>query len=37
LTPVADIITQTTRVGEGIFKTEDLGEHGTKLQEIGMP
>ncbi|KAM0666868.1 hypothetical protein ACQRIT_005568 [Beauveria bassiana] len=25
----------TTRVGAGIFKTEDLGEHGTKLQEIG--
>lgn len=25
----------TTRVGEGIFKTEDLGEAGTKLQEIG--
>ena len=25
----------TTRVGGGIFKTEDLGEAGTKLQEIG--
>ncbi|GAP92531.2 putative adenylosuccinate synthetase [Rosellinia necatrix] len=25
----------TTRVGEGIFKTEDLGEVGTKLQTIG--
>ncbi|KAI5919038.1 Adenylosuccinate synthetase [Camillea tinctor] len=25
----------TTRVGEGIFKTEDLGETGAKLQEIG--
>lgn len=25
----------TTRVGEGIFKTEDLGEAGTKLQEVG--
>ncbi|KAJ4151183.1 hypothetical protein LMH87_011898 [Akanthomyces muscarius] len=25
----------TTRVGAGIFKTEDLGEAGTKLQEIG--
>ncbi|KAK3381057.1 Adenylosuccinate synthetase [Podospora didyma] len=25
----------TTRVGEGIFKTEDLEEAGTKLQEIG--
>ncbi|KAB5542468.1 Adenylosuccinate synthetase [Coniochaeta sp. 2T2.1] len=25
----------TTRVGEGIFKTEDLGENGTKLQEVG--
>ena len=25
----------TTRVGEGIFKTEDTGEIGTKLQEIG--
>ncbi|KAI1338239.1 Adenylosuccinate synthetase [Xylariaceae sp. FL0016] len=25
----------TTRVGEGIFKTEDLGEAGTKLQDIG--
>lgn len=26
---------QTTRVGEGIFKTEDVGEAGDKLQEIG--
>ncbi|KAL2170542.1 hypothetical protein VTG60DRAFT_4650 [Thermothelomyces hinnuleus] len=25
----------TTRVGEGIFKSEDLGEAGKKLQEIG--
>lgn len=25
----------TTRVGHGAFKTEDLGEVGTKLQEIG--
>ncbi len=25
----------TTRVGAGIFKTEDLGDAGTKLQEIG--
>lgn len=25
----------TTRVGEGIFKTEDLGEVGTQLQEVG--
>ncbi|KAG7290792.1 hypothetical protein NEMBOFW57_000795 [Staphylotrichum longicolle] len=25
----------TTRVGEGIFKTEDVGEQGQKLQEIG--
>ncbi|KAF3012669.1 hypothetical protein E8E14_011448 [Neopestalotiopsis sp. 37M] len=25
----------TTRVGHGAFKTEDLGEIGTKLQEIG--
>jgi len=25
----------TTRVGGGIFKTEDLGEAGAKLQEIG--
>ncbi|KAI0969581.1 Adenylosuccinate synthetase [Xylaria arbuscula] len=25
----------TTRVGEGAFKTEDTGEIGTKLQEIG--
>lgn len=25
----------TTRVGGGPFKTEDLGEAGTKLQEIG--
>lgn len=25
----------TTRVGDGIFKTEDEGEIGTKLQEIG--
>ena len=25
----------TTRVGEGIFKTEDLGEDGTQLQAIG--
>lgn len=25
----------TTRVGQGAFKTEDLGEVGTKLQEVG--
>jgi adenylosuccinate synthase len=25
----------TTRVGEGLFKTEDLGEAGTQLQEVG--
>ncbi|KAJ9142924.1 Adenylosuccinate synthetase [Pleurostoma richardsiae] len=25
----------TSRVGEGIFKTEDVGEVGSKLQEIG--
>jgi len=25
----------TTRVGEGVFKTEDLGDVGQKLQEIG--
>ncbi|KAH6624638.1 Adenylosuccinate synthetase [Chaetomium sp. MPI-SDFR-AT-0129] len=25
----------TTRVGEGIFKSEDVGEDGKKLQEIG--
>ncbi|AEO68811.1 uncharacterized protein THITE_134373 [Thermothielavioides terrestris NRRL 8126] len=25
----------TTRVGEGIFKTEDVGEVGQKLQELG--
>jgi adenylosuccinate synthase len=25
----------TTRVGEGIFKTEDLGEIGTTLQDVG--
>lgn len=25
----------TTRVGGGPFPTEDLGEHGTKLQDIG--
>ncbi|GAB1320291.1 Adenylosuccinate synthase [Madurella fahalii] len=25
----------TTRVGEGIFKTEDVGEAGQKLQQIG--
>jgi adenylosuccinate synthase len=25
----------TTRVGEGIFKTEDTGEAGEKLQQIG--
>ncbi|EJT68591.1 adenylosuccinate synthetase [Gaeumannomyces tritici R3-111a-1] len=25
----------TTRVGDGIFKTEDEGEIGTKLQEVG--
>ncbi|KAK4123344.1 Adenylosuccinate synthetase [Parathielavia appendiculata] len=25
----------TTRVGEGIFKTEDIGEVGQKLQQIG--
>ena len=24
-----------TRVGEGIFKSEDVGEAGKKLQEIG--
>ena len=24
-----------TRVGEGIFKTEDVGEEGQKLQQIG--
>ncbi|KAL7784666.1 Adenylosuccinate synthetase [Trichoderma ceciliae] len=26
----------TTRVGAGAFKTEDLGEVGTKLQEVGQ-
>ncbi|SCV58533.1 probable adenylosuccinate synthase [Fusarium fujikuroi] len=38
-TKITDIIgvvkAYTTRVGSGAFKTEDLGEVGTKLQEIG--
>ncbi|KAF5680454.1 adenylosuccinate synthetase [Fusarium denticulatum] len=38
-TKITDIIgvvkAYTTRVGSGAFKTEDLGEIGTKLQEIG--
>ncbi|KAJ3528966.1 hypothetical protein NM208_g9968 [Fusarium decemcellulare] len=36
LTEVIGVIkSYTTRVGMGSFKTEDLGEVGTKLQEIG--
>lgn len=31
----ANTLLQTTRVGDGIFKTEDEGEIGTKLQDIG--
>ncbi|KAK0615312.1 Adenylosuccinate synthetase [Bombardia bombarda] len=34
-TVVGVVKAYTTRVGEGIFKTEDLEEAGTKLQEIG--
>ncbi|KAI0170120.1 Adenylosuccinate synthetase [Pestalotiopsis sp. NC0098] len=36
LTEVVGVVkAYTTRVGQGAFKTEDLGETGTKLQEIG--
>lgn len=36
LTDVIGVVkAYTTRVGQGAFKTEDLGEVGTKLQEIG--
>ncbi|KAJ3497823.1 hypothetical protein NLG97_g1604 [Lecanicillium saksenae] len=36
LTEVIGVVkAYTTRVGQGAFKTEDLGEVGTKLQEIG--
>jgi adenylosuccinate synthase len=36
LTEVIGVIkSYTTRVGMGSFKTEDLGEVGTKLQEVG--
>ncbi|EXV01381.1 adenylosuccinate synthetase [Metarhizium robertsii] len=36
LTEVIGVIkSYTTRVGMGSFKTEDLGEDGTKLQELG--
>lgn len=29
------LMVKQTRVGEGIFKTEDVGEIGQKLQQIG--
>ncbi|KAI0150906.1 P-loop containing nucleoside triphosphate hydrolase protein [Pestalotiopsis sp. NC0098] len=36
LTEIVGVVkAYTTRVGQGAFKTEDLGETGTKLQEIG--